>query len=86
MSYSGHLLGGVLPLWKDAVDVFYSPSWLGLSHGKENIMKLFKIEEKIMELTHLEAVPLFFFFYLAANKLIKDAKHFFIFLVSWNIP
>ena len=30
MSYEGHSLrGGVLPLCKDAIGVFYSPSWLG---------------------------------------------------------
>ena len=28
MSYPGHLLGGVLPLCRDAVSVFYFPSWL----------------------------------------------------------
>ena len=27
--YPGHSLGGVLPLCRDAVDVFYSASWLG---------------------------------------------------------
>ena len=29
VSYPEHSLGGVLPLCKDAVSVFYSPSWLG---------------------------------------------------------
>ena len=29
MSYPGHSLGGVLPLCRGAVSVFYSPSWLG---------------------------------------------------------
>ena len=29
VSYPGHSLGGVLPLCKGAVSVFYSTSWLG---------------------------------------------------------
>ena len=29
VSYPGHLFGGRLPLRRDAVGVFYSPSWLG---------------------------------------------------------
>ena len=29
MSYLGHSLGGVLPLYRDAVGVFYSPNRLG---------------------------------------------------------
>ena len=39
VSYPGHLLGGVLPLCRDAVSVFYSvfysPSWLG-NYGLDN--------------------------------------------------
>ena len=30
MSYPGHLIGGVLPLNRDAIGISYSPSWLGL--------------------------------------------------------
>ena len=33
ISYPGHLLVGVLPLCRDAVDVLYSPSWLVGFHG-----------------------------------------------------
>ena len=29
MSYLGHSLEGVLPLWRDAVKMFYSPSRVG---------------------------------------------------------
>ena len=29
VSYPGHSWGGVLPLWREAVGIFYSPSWLG---------------------------------------------------------
>ena len=29
----GHSLGGVLPIWREAVSVFYSPSRLGLQHS-----------------------------------------------------
>ena len=29
VSYLGHSLGGFLPLCREAVGVFYSPSWLG---------------------------------------------------------
>ena len=29
VSYPGHSLGGVLPLCRGAISVFYSPSWLG---------------------------------------------------------
>ena len=31
VSFPGHSLGGVLPLCRGAVNVFYSPSWLGKS-------------------------------------------------------
>ena len=34
MSYTGHSLGGVLPLCRGAVSVFYSPSWLGNSRQR----------------------------------------------------
>ena len=29
MSYPRHLLGGGLPLFRDTVDIYYSPTWLG---------------------------------------------------------
>ena len=35
VSYSGHSLGGVLPLCRGAVSVFYSPSWLGNEHFED---------------------------------------------------
>ena len=41
VSYLGHLLeAGVLPLCREAVYVFHSPSWLSKYNGEENAIEL----------------------------------------------
>ena len=38
VSYAGHSLGVVLPLYREAVGVFYSPSWLGKPYIRIELM------------------------------------------------
>ena len=75
MSYPGHSLGGVLPLCREAVDVFYNPNRLGKSKRRDVLSRslqqswfrckkhVFMHATSVKQVLSFKILSLYFFFF-----------------------